>query len=94
MVILARESRGLTQRELGERLGLHQGRISRIEGGLKELPPLLLSELSRALDYPEAFFYQTNAKPENYFWEAYSMLPTAADPQDAFIRLVSGRLGV
>ena len=40
------------------------------------------------------FFYQTNATPENYFWKAYSMLPNAADPQDAFIRLVSGRLGV
>jgi halogenation protein CepH len=40
------------------------------------------------------FFYQTNASPENYFWKAYSMLPNAADPQDAFIRLVSGRLGV
>jgi FAD-dependent halogenase len=40
------------------------------------------------------FFYQTNASPENYFWEAYSMLPSAVDPQDAFIRLVSGRLGV
>jgi len=40
------------------------------------------------------FFYQTNATPENYFWKAYSMLPSAADPQDAFIRLVSGRLGL
>jgi FAD-dependent halogenase len=40
------------------------------------------------------FFYQTNASPENYFWKAYAMLPSAADPQDAFIRLVSGRLGV
>ena len=39
------------------------------------------------------FFYQTNASTENYFWKAYSMLPSAADPQDAFIRLVSGRLG-
>jgi halogenation protein CepH len=40
------------------------------------------------------FFYQTNSSPENYFWKAYSMLPNSADPQDAFIRLVSGRLGV
>ena len=40
------------------------------------------------------FFYRTNAAPENYFWQAYSMLPTATDPQDAFIRLVSGRLGI
>jgi len=39
------------------------------------------------------FFYQTNATPENYFWKAYTMIGTAADPRDAFIRLVSGRLG-
>jgi FAD-dependent halogenase len=40
------------------------------------------------------YFYQKNASPESYFWKAYSMLPSAADPKDAFIRLVSGRLGV
>lgn len=40
------------------------------------------------------FFYQTNAAPDNYFWEAYTMMGHAADPRDAFIRLVSGRLGV
>jgi halogenation protein CepH len=39
------------------------------------------------------FFYRTNASPEN-FWKAYSMLPSAADPKDAFIRLISGRLGL
>jgi len=40
------------------------------------------------------YFYKTNAAPDNYFWEAYSMIGTAADPRDAFIQLVSGRLGV
>ena len=40
------------------------------------------------------FFYQTNATPDNYFWKAYSMFGNAVDPRDAFIRLVSGRLGV
>jgi flavin-dependent dehydrogenase len=40
------------------------------------------------------FFYKTNAAPDNYFWKAYSMLGNAIDPRDAFIRLVSGRLGV
>lgn len=39
------------------------------------------------------FFYRTNASPESYFWEAHSMIPGAVDPRDAFIRLVSGRLG-
>jgi halogenation protein CepH len=39
------------------------------------------------------FFYHTNASRDNYFWKAYSMVSGAADPKDAFIRLVSGRLG-
>jgi halogenation protein CepH len=40
------------------------------------------------------FFYRTNASPANYFWEAYTMIGSAVDPKDAFIRLVSGRLGI
>jgi halogenation protein CepH len=40
------------------------------------------------------YFYKTNAAPDNYFWKAYSMIGSAADPRDAFIRLISGRLGV
>ncbi len=40
------------------------------------------------------YFYKTNATPDNYFWEAYSVVGTAADPRDAFIRLISGRLGL
>jgi len=40
------------------------------------------------------FFYKTNATPDSYFWEAYSMIGSASDPRDAFIRLISGRLGV
>jgi len=39
------------------------------------------------------FFYHTNACPTDYFWKAYSMVAGATDPKDAFIRLVSGRLG-
>ena len=40
------------------------------------------------------FFYHHNASPTDYFWKAYSMVKGAPDPKDAFIRLVSGRLGV
>jgi flavin-dependent dehydrogenase len=40
------------------------------------------------------FFYKTNTAPDSYFWKAYSMIGSAADPRDAFIRLVSGRLGI
>jgi FAD-dependent halogenase len=40
------------------------------------------------------FFYGTNASPDSYFWEAYSLVSGAIDPRDAFIRLVSGRVGL
>lgn len=40
------------------------------------------------------YFYRTNASPGSYFWEAYSLVNGAVDAKDAFIRLVSGRLGV
>ena len=40
------------------------------------------------------FFYGNNAAPDSYFWEAYSLITGAIDPRDAFIRLVSGRLGL
>ena len=39
------------------------------------------------------YFYRTNASPLSYFWEAYSLVNGAVDAKDAFIRLVSGRLG-
>ncbi len=40
------------------------------------------------------YFYQMNASPSSYFWEAYSLVAGAVDPKDAFIRLISGRLGI
>lgn len=58
MVILARESRGLTQRELAERLEMDNGRLSRIEAGLKEFSPDQAQCLIEVLDYPRSFFMQ------------------------------------
>src|SRR5437588_8946588 len=58
MVILAREARGLSQRELADSLGVTQGRISKIEMGLLPVPADLLETLSRILDYPGHFFFQ------------------------------------
>ena len=40
------------------------------------------------------FFYGANAHPEEYFWQAYRMISGAVDERDAFIQLVSGRLGL
>ena len=58
MVILARESRGLTQEELAQALFVSQGRISKIENGMLDfVPPDLLNKLCKTLNYPKSFFY-------------------------------------
>lgn len=46
----ARVAKGLSQRELGERVGLPQSHISKIEHGAVDLQFSSLSELARALD--------------------------------------------
>lgn len=58
MVILGRESRGLSQKELADKLGITQGRISKIEMGLLPISDDLLTMLSHTLDYPTHFFFQ------------------------------------
>jgi Zn-dependent peptidase ImmA (M78 family)/transcriptional regulator with XRE-family HTH domain len=58
MVILARESRGRTQKQLAEDLGISQGELSKIEGGLRGLSEALTDRLSKALHYPPEFFTQ------------------------------------
>ncbi len=58
MVILGREARGFSQKELADSLDVTQGRISKIEMGLLPVPDDLLETLSRILDYPTHFFFQ------------------------------------
>lgn len=58
MLILARELRQLSQSELAARLGVSQGRISKIENRLLPVDGELLPKLSSELDVPESFFFQ------------------------------------
>jgi len=58
MVTLARNSRGLTQKDLSELLEVTQGRVSKIEQGLLLVPEDLLEKISDTLDYPKAFFFE------------------------------------
>jgi HTH-type transcriptional regulator/antitoxin HipB len=46
----AREQKGLTQRALGERVGLPQSHISKIENATVDLQTTSLIEIARALD--------------------------------------------
>lgn len=56
MITLARDARGLTQQDLGEKIRLHKANISRIENGETHISSDTLAALSEALGYPPAFF--------------------------------------
>ncbi len=56
MLVLARQSRGLTQRDLATVLKVSPGWMSKIEGGIRELPSESLQKISKVLDYPVEFF--------------------------------------
>src|ERR1017187_2170356 len=58
MVILARQSRELTQNELSKKTGIPQSSISRIELGNLKITDEYIDLLSKHLDYPKDFFYR------------------------------------
>jgi Zn-dependent peptidase ImmA (M78 family)/DNA-binding XRE family transcriptional regulator len=58
MVILAREFRGLTQKELAEKLEVSPPVISRIEAGLFSVSDEMLVKISDELKIPQRFFYE------------------------------------
>ena len=60
MLILARDSRGLTQQELAEALGVNQSFICKIESGQLAVSTEYLEKIARILRYPIGFFYQTD----------------------------------
>lgn len=58
MMILARDSRGMTQADLAARMKLGQGTLSKYETGFLEPPDEFLSDLSEALGFPKEFFFE------------------------------------
>lgn len=56
MLTLARQSRGLSQRDLAELLLVSPGWLSKVEAGLKEAPQEQLLRIAELLDYPVSFF--------------------------------------
>ncbi len=59
MVTLARQLRGLTQTELSRKLGISQGKISKIEQGFLGVDKDVFSKLVKFLNFPRGFFTQT-----------------------------------
>jgi len=56
MLVLARQSRGITQRELASMLSVSPGWLSMVEGEIKEMPDNRLSKIAELLGYPTEFF--------------------------------------
>jgi len=58
MFILARESRGLTQVQLKDKMKVSQAVISRVEQGFLKASDDLIKNFSDNLQYPESFFFE------------------------------------
>ena len=56
MITLARESRGISQKDLAESLGISQAAVSKLESGQLKADDELLAGLIESLKYPESFF--------------------------------------
>lgn len=57
MLRLARQRKGLTQKEAATRMGIPQPVLSRLENGLAEPDTALLMKASQVYEVPEAFFH-------------------------------------
>lgn len=79
MLLLARESRGLTQQQLANALGIPQSRLSRIEDGIAEVSNDLSNGLERVLRYPINFYFQSRIVEgaRATFYRKYLTLPKA-----------------
>ena len=60
MISLARESLGLSQKQLETIIPFSQAEISRIEAGLRPASDRFITELSNALGYRRAFFFRSD----------------------------------
>lgn len=60
MLVLARESRGLSQAELASAIQVTQGKISKYENGLLEVSDEDVARIAAVLDYEPEFFCQTD----------------------------------
>lgn len=58
MITLARESRGLSQKDLAERLDITTAKMSRVEMDNPSVSEELMEAFSKALNYPRSFFNQ------------------------------------
>lgn len=94
LFVIARESRGLSQIELAKSINLDQAHLSRIEQGIISNPSSeILSIISKELEYPIEFFYQTESVvPVNDFFYRKKLTLPAKDKHKLEARIEIIRL--
>lgn len=77
LIILARESLGITQSELAEKLKIDQGNLSRMEHGLLSIPDEIIKEIADILSHPVNFFYEqvTPYAPHIHYFRKAKSIP-------------------
>lgn len=58
MLVLARESKGITQSELAKLISVSQANVSKFESGMLEVSSEQLGKIAHVLEKPESFFFQ------------------------------------
>lgn len=66
MILLARESRGITQTDLARTLGFSQARLSKMEDNLAPITSEDVTAIAAALNYPITFFYRRDMRREAF----------------------------
>lgn len=93
MVVLAREMRGITQKELCSKVpNLTQGNLSRMEKGLLNITSETLTILAEELEFPEKFFFQetpVNRISNFYYRKRLSMSKKVLQITDAKMHVIS-----
>lgn len=72
-IILARESRGLTQKALANATNVEQGTISKIEKGILEVNQNLLERICQTLNYPPDFFKERFIRIKGHYRKKISI---------------------
>jgi Zn-dependent peptidase ImmA (M78 family)/transcriptional regulator with XRE-family HTH domain len=88
MLTLARESRGLSQSELADGLGLSQSEISKMESGLREPDADQVRRIAHFLRYEEDFFF-LNEPVRNFGTSCIYHRKRAATPERMLRQLLA-----
>ncbi len=76
MLTLARDSRGLTQSELANKVNMQQSILSKIEQGFRGVSDEEIKVFAENLSYPDSFFFQShNLYPSNTDYRKRTAIP-------------------